>query len=326
MFGTIRSLRTTRTNRLVVAALSSALALALLLALGGCGGKTSTPAPTEPPVAGGESQSAFPVTVTDDSGREVTIESEPMRIVSLAPANTEIVAALGLLDRLVGVTSVDDYPAEVADIDVVGDFAGPNLEAVAAAKPDLVLATGGIQADVITQLEDLGAVVVAVDPADLDALFSSIEMVGKVTGTPGEAAELMGSMRSDLDDVREAVSGETPVPVFLEIAQDPLFTAGPGTLLHDLIITAGGANIVTEQGYVAYSVEQLVAEDPVVYLATRGSMSNPEDLASRTGYSDITAVRTGRIYILDDNLVSRPGPRVVEGVRQIAEALHPDAF
>lgn len=300
--------------------------LALLLALSGCGdGRQDASAPESP---GGETQqtAAFPVTVTDDSGREVTIDSEPMRIVSLAPANTEIVAALGLLDRLVGVTSVDDYPAEVADIAKVGDFAGPNLEAVAAAKPDLVLATGGIQADVVAQLEDLGADVVAVDPGDLESLFSSIEMVGAVTGARDGAAKTIASMHETLDEVSTAVSGATAVPVFLEIAQDPLFTAGPGTLLHDLIITAGGANIVTEEGYVAYSVEQLVAEDPVVYLATRGSMSNPEDLESRAGYSSITAVRTGRVYVLDDNLVSRPGPRVAEGVRQIAEALHPELF
>jgi iron complex transport system substrate-binding protein len=300
--------------------------LALLLSLAGCAGDEQD---VQQPESGGQQTQgtdAFSVTVTDDSGREVTIESEPQRIVSLAPANTEIVAAVGLLDRLVGVSSADDYPPEVSGIAVVGDFSGPNLEAVAAAKPELVLATGGIQADVVGQLEDLGAAVVVVDPADLESLFASIEMVGAVTGSRNAATDVVSSMRDELDEIAGVVANATPVPVFLEIAQDPLFTAGPGTLLHDLITTAGGANVVTEEGYVAYSVEQLVAEDPVVYLATRGSMSNPEDLQSRTGYSGITAVRTGRVYVLDDNLVSRPGPRVVDGVRQIAEALHPDLF
>jgi iron complex transport system substrate-binding protein len=133
-------------------------------------------------------------------------------------------------------------------------------------------------------------------------------------------------MRSDLDEITVAIGDAAPVPVFLEIAQDPLFTAGPGTLLHDLIIAAGGDNIVTQEGYVAFSVEQLVAEDPAVYMATLGSMSDPDDLASRPGYADIDAVKTGRVYVLEDNLVSRPGPRVIEGVRLIAEALHPEAF
>ncbi len=323
MYGASGTARTARTARTFTAAL---LALVLALALAGCGGTSETAAPETGAPEAQAPAPAFPVTVTDDAGREVTVESEPQRIVSLAPANTEIVSALGLIDRLVGVTSFDDYPPEVASIDIVGDFASPNLEAVAAAEPDLVLATAGVQADVVGQLEDLGAVVVAVDPADLESLFASIEMVGAVTGATGEADLVVSSMRSDLDEITAAVGDETPVPVFLEIAQDPLFTAGPGTLLHDLIIAAGGANVVTQEGYVAYSVEQLVAEDPVVYLATLGSMSDPEAVASRPGYADIDAVRTGRVFVLEDNLVSRPGPRVVQGVRQIAEALHPDAF
>jgi iron complex transport system substrate-binding protein len=313
--------RTTRQARTILAA--SALLFALLLA--GCGA-AGTDAGTSAETPATEAAAAFPVTITDDAGREVTIESEPQRIVSLAPANTEIIAALGLIDRLVGVTSFDDYPPEVASIDVIGDFASPNLEAVAAAEPDIVLATAGVQADVISQLEDLGAIVVAVDPTDLESLFGSIVMVGQVTGTAGEADTIVSSMRSQLDEITVAIGDATPVPVFLEIAQDPLFTAGPGTLLDDLITAAGGANIVTQEGYVAFSVEQLVAEDPVVYLATLGSMSDPDDLASRPGYADIDAVKTGRVYVLEDNLVSRPGPRVIEGVRLIAEALHPEAF
>lgn len=303
-----------------------AFVLLLLPALAGCASGEPTASDGATPTQPDATAPAFPVTVTDDVGREVTVDAEPQRIVSLAPANTEIVAALGLLDRLVGVTSFCDYPAEVDGIDVIGDFASPNLEAVAGAEPDLVLATAGVQADVVTQLEELGAVVIAVDPAGLEPLFDSIGMVGTVTGASAEADTLVSSMRAELDEIAAAVEGEPSVPVFLEIAQDPLFTAGPGTLLHDLIVAAGGTNIVTQEGYVAYSTEQLVAEDPNVYLATKGSMSDPDDLASRPGFAELTAVRTDRVAVLDDNLVSRPGPRVIEGVRQIAEALHPDAF
>ncbi len=308
---------------------AATLVVALMLAavpLAGC--TSASPVAEEPaPVAAAEDvAAAFPVTVTDDAGREVTIDSEPMRIVSLAPSNTEIVAALGLLDRLVGVTSFDDYPPEVEGLPVIGDFAGPNLEAVAAAEPDLVLATTGVQADVIGQLEDLGATVIAVDPVDLDGLFASIEMVGAATGASEAALALTTSMRDDLAAVTEAIGDAEPVTCFLEIAQDPLFTAGTGTLLDDLITAAGGANVVTEPGWVAYSLEQLVVDDPEVYLATLGSMSNPADLASRPGYSELAAVASGRVHVLEDNLVSRPGPRVVEGVRLIAEALHPEAF
>ncbi len=310
-----------RFNR-AAAALTLVVALVLSLALSGCGSPdTASETPEKAPEV-----SAFPVTITDDAGREVTIESEPQRIVSLAPANTEIVYALGLLDKLVGVTTYDDYPAEVADIAKVGDFVQPNIEAITAATPDLILATTGVQADVIEQLEGTGAIVVAIDPQTLDALYASIETVGVATGTSETATELTGSMIAELADISAAIAAEDPTACFLEIAQDPLYTAGSGTLLDDLIRAAGGTNVVTEAGYVGYSLEQLVTIDPTVYLATKGSMSNPDDLAKRAGYEKLTAVKDGRVAVLDDNLVSRPGPRVVEGVRQIAEALHPDAF
>lgn len=298
-----------------------ALMLVATLAVGalvGCAGET-----TQEPIA--TPTTSFPVTITDHAGREVTIETKPERIVSLAPANTEIVAELGALDRLVGVTTYCDYPAEVADIEKVGDFVGPNLEAIAALDPDVVLLTTGVQADVVTQLEALGASVIAIDPQTLDEVYEAIEMVGAVIGESGVAADTVASMQLQIEDIAESVEG-APVLCFLEIAQDPLFTAGSGTLLNDLIEHAGGENVVTEAGYVAYSVEQLVQADPAVYLATRGSMSDPSDISGRPGFDSLTAVEGDRVYLLDDNLVSRPGPRVAEGIEQIARALHPDVF
>lgn len=309
--------RTARTTRVIAAVL--ALLLAATLGLAGCNKADTAAEPaTEAPAA------AFPVTVTDDAGREVTVEAAPERIVSLAPANTEIVYALGMLDKLVGVTTYDDYPAEVADIAKVGDFVTPNIEAITAAQPDLILATTGVQADVITQLEGTGATVIAIDPQTLDALYTSIETVGKATGTAEAALELVDGMKADIKTIGDAVSAEEPTPCFIEIAQDPLFTAGKGTLLDDLITAAGGTNIVTAEGYVGYSLEQLVTDDPAVYLATLGSMSDPADLAKRPGYDKLAAVKDQRVYVLEDNLVSRPGPRVVAGIAQIAAALHPD--
>ncbi|MHB1017559.1 MAG: ABC transporter substrate-binding protein [Coriobacteriia bacterium] len=311
-----RQVRTkVRYVRTVALTLVAALALA---ALAGCAGQTAEE-PSAAPTA------AFPVTITDDAGREVTIEAKPERIVSLAPANTEIVAELGALDRLVGVTTYCDYPAEVADIEKVGDFVGPNLEAIAALDPDVVLLTTGIQADVVTQLEALGASVIAIDPQTLDEVYEAIEMVGAVIGETEAAADTVASMQLQIEDIAESVEG-APVRCFLEIAQDPLFTVGSGTLLNDLIEHAGGENVVTEAGYVAYSVEQLVQADPTVYLATKGSMSDPSDIAGRPGFDSLTAVAGDRVYLLDDNLVSRPGPRVAEGIEQIARALHPDGF
>jgi len=289
----------------------------LVAGLPGCGERDVE---LEAPATG-----TFPVTVTDDAGREVTIEARPERIVSLAPANTEIIAALGATDRLVGVTTLCDYPPEVADIEKMGDFVQPNLEAIAAAEPDLVLVTTGVQAEIIDKLEALGASVVAVDPQSLEEVYASIATVGAAIGEPGAAEDLVESMRLQIGQVSESVES-APVRCFIEIAQDPLFTAGAGTLLNELLEVAGGENVVTEEGYVAYSIEQLVQADPEVYLATKGSMSNPSDIEQRPGYANLAAVEAGRVAVLDDNLVSRPGPRLAEGVLQIARALHPEAF
>jgi iron complex transport system substrate-binding protein len=303
-------------SKWIKAALLSALIIGVL-ALGGCGSKTEEVA--KPATA------SFPVTVTDDVGRSVTIASKPERIVSLAPANTEILFGLGALDRVVGVTTYDDYPPEVSTIEQVGDFVTPNLEAITAATPDLVLVTTGVQADIIEQLEKTGAVVVAVDPQSLDALYASIEMVGKAIGESENAATVVQEMKDELASIQDAIDA-SPVRCFVEIAQEPLYTAGTGTLINDLIEQAGGENVVAEAGYVAYSLEQLLTDNPDVYFATKGSMSDPSTLKDRAGYSKLAAVTGDRVFVLDDNLVSRPGPRVIQGIRQIAEALHPDAF
>jgi iron complex transport system substrate-binding protein len=301
----------------------SMVALAAIVALGGCGAPVAGRAPD---AARRPAASGFPVTVTDDASRTVTVAAEPERIVSLAPANTEIVFGLGRGDRLVGVTTFDDYPARVRSLPKVGDFANPNIEAIAGARPDVVLVTGGVQAEVIAKLERLGTRVVVVDPRDLDGVFESIAMAGKVLGAEPEARRLTTRMRSDLDDVRRAVGGRKPVATFVEIGWNPLFTAGKGTLLDDMVTAAGGSNVVTQSGYVGYSAEQLVKDQPYAYLGTVSSMGDPELLEGRPGYDALTAIETGRLFPLDDNLVSRPGPRVVEGVRKIAEALHPEAF
>lgn len=315
-----RTTRTTRTMRVTLLALVLALAVSVA-ALAGCS-QPQAAAPEKPQA----SAPAFPVTITDDASRTVTVKAAPERIVSLAPGNTEILFALGLGDKVVGVTSYDDYPAEVKDIAKVGDFAGPNLEAVAAADPDIVFATTGVQADVITKLEELGATVVAVDPQNLAGLYADIAEMGQVTGTSAEADKLVADMKADVEEVKTAVKDAEPATAFVEIGQNPLYTVGATTLLDELVTIGGGTNVVTEPGYVPYSTEQLVKSDPQVYLVTLSSAGDAAAVAKRPGYSGIAAVKDGRIIILDDNLVSRPGPRIVEGLKQIAAGLHPDAF
>ena len=310
-----RSARTTAHRFALVAV--AALALSALI---GCTAPAEKPAAEAPKAVA----ATFPVTITDDASRTVTIKAEPQRIVSLAPANTEIAFALGLGEKVVGVTTYDDYPAEVTKITKIGDFTTPNIEAIAAAKPDLILATTGVQAEVLAKLEALGATVIALDPQNLDGVYGAIERTGKATGAISQAAALVDGMKVDVDAVVKSVEATDAVTAFVEIAQNPLYTAGTGTLLDELITLAGGKNVVTQPSWVAYSAEQVVKDNPAVYMATKGSMSDPAQLSQRAGFSELSAVKNGRVVILDDNLVSRPGPRVVEGLKEIAAALHPD--
>ena len=315
--------RTARTWACLAAVAVAAALLALPLV--GCG-NTAASGAAAPVQAAPAKAAGFPVTITDDASRTVTIATEPKRIVSLAPANTEIVYSLGIFDRLVGVTTYDDYPAQVKSVAKVGDFQTPNLEAIAAAKPDVILVTGGVQADVISKLEAIGAKVVVVDPQTLDGVFAAIGTVAKVTGTTAKGEAVVADMKAQLADIADKVAGAKPVRAFVEIGWNPLYTAGPGTLLDDLLTQAGGVNVVKQKGYVGYSVEQLVKDQPDVYLGTLSSIGDPATMAKRPGYSALPAVKAGKVFSLTDDLVSRPGPRVVQGVLEIAKALHPDVF
>jgi len=314
---------TRTTNRTACVVLTATLLAALAaIALTGCA-TSSAPSSSTPAASSANAAAAFPVTITDNSSRSVTVKTEPARIVSLAPANTEILFALGLGDKVVGVTSYDDYPSQVASITKVGDFAGPNIEAVAAAKPDLILATSGVQADVVKKLEALGATVVVLDPQTLSGVYTDIERVGKVTGTSSKASTLLGGMKADIQSIQAAVAASPTVSAFIEIGQNPLFTAGKGTLMDELITLAGGTNVVTQPGYVSFSSEQLIKANPEVYLATKGSSSDPSAIEKRPGFSAISAIKSHRVVILDDSIVSRGGPRIVDGLKAIALALHP---
>jgi iron complex transport system substrate-binding protein len=323
-----RSASATRATRFAAAAriaVALVAALALALAAAGCSGGPSAPV-TGAETSGTAGPSTFSATITDDASRSVTVKAVPQRIVSLAPAATEILFALRLGDKVVGVTSYDDYPSQVASITKVGDFAGPNVEAVAATKPDLILATSGVQADVVKKLEALGATVVVLDPQTLDGVYTDIDNVGKITGATEFAEEVIGGMKADVVGIQQAVANSPKASAFIEIGQNPLFTAGKGTLMDELLALAGGTNVVTQPGYVSYSAEQLIKSNPQVYFATKGSSNDPAAIEKRPGYSQMTAVKTKRVVILDDSLVSRGGPRIVLGLKQIAAGLHPGAL
>ncbi len=305
-------------RRLVLLGCLAAVALVALLAAG-CGGDEPAAEPTP---------SAGSITITDDAGQQLTLAKPAQRVVSLAPTQTELVFAVDGGDRLVGVSDFCDYPAEAQEIEKVGDFSSPNVERIVALEPDLVVAATGVQATVTERLAELGVPVAVLDPATLDGMVSDLQKLGALLGTEQRAQELADELGATIQDVEDKLAGVEPVAVFFEIYGKPLMTAGSGTMIEDIVTRAGGENIgsAAGEGFPEFSLEVLVREDPQVYIAVKGAQSDPGSIAKRAGYAQLSAVKDGRVFVMDDNLVVRSGPRAVEGLVQVAEYLHPDVF
>lgn len=310
-----------------------ALLLVLALAAAACGGEEEGPAagvtPATPAAPG---PATFPLTLTDDEGVEITLEAPPDRIVTFAPSNTEILFALGLGDRLVGVSGkYDDYPPAARKIEEVGgagEFGvDPNVEKVVSLEPDLFLTIAGGE-HWKERLRELGIPVFTVNATDFQDLLGDIATVGRLTGAVEEAEALTAEMAAEAEEVRAAVATEPAVSCFFEVYYvPPLTTVGPNTFLFDLLELAGcdPVSAGARSDYPSWSVDRLVAESPEVYLVASESGVSPEAVADRPGFAGIEAVREGRVVLVDSDLVSRPGPRVVQGLRILAEALHPGA-
>ena len=281
-----------------------------------------------------QTAAAYPITVTDDAGREVTLAAEPEQIVSLAPSNTEIVCALDACDRLVGVTDYDDYPAEVVEIDKVVNVAQVDVEAVVAAEPDLVLAAGNelTPTPVIDQLAGLGLPVLVLYPQSLDEVTADIELVGEAIGRAEAAAELVEGMQARVEAVEDAVTGLDRPRTFYEVSvyEGTIYTAGSGSFLASLIETAGGEPVTGDSLSTSIEIEDLVAADPELILlgdATYDETITPESVAARPGWDAMTAVHHGGVVVVaEDVVITRPGPRIVDGLEALARAIHPDAF
>lgn len=266
--------------------------------------------------------------------RKVEVERTPARIVSLAPNLTEILFALGLEERVAGVTIFCDWPAGAREKPKVGGFVNPSLEAVTALDPDLVLATadGNRRQDVLS-LEALGLVVFVVDTRSFDDIEESILVVGRLTGREGKAEEIAGSMRRRRRRLRNVIGDRKRPSVFIALDRNPLVTAGEGTFVDELVRLAGGRNIVSSSPvkYPVYSMEQLLAADPDVIVAATGRTAGSRREAVQRwkelpGGSGLGAVRGGRVYEVGEGDFFRPGPRIIDSLERMAAILHPEVF
>ena len=274
-----------------------------------------------------------PGTFTDDMGREVSIDKIPQRIVSHVPSITETLFALDLGERVVGVSDYCNYPPEAGLKPSVGNYFNPSIETIIAQDPDLVI-TDGYSEGLIPQLESLGVTCVVIDPEDMDGILKSIELVGKVTGTEGRAREVIKSMRDRILRVTTAAEDAPQVRVFYTFATTNLsnpWTAGPGSFADSLITMAGGENIAAnaQSAWVQFSIEALCHADPEVILvdASHGTaVMSEEALRAHPAWRELTAVKQGRVHIIDGDLVNRSGPRIVQGLEEIAKIIHPELF
>ena len=267
--------------------------------------------------------------MTDDAGRRVALPERVDRVVSLAPNLTEIVFAVGAGDRLVGRTSYCDYPPEAKAVTEVGDTLHPSLERMISLKPQLVLISTASQLEVFTrQLQSQNIAVFVTDPHDLEGVFRSIEQVGQILGHEEQAKLLVQKLRERTDAVQQAVKQKQPVRIFYQLSAEPLYTAGHDAFVTDLIRRAGGISVTAgvPGAWPKYSNESALAAKPdAIILPTGASMGTGNSMVAEA-LRQSPAVREGRVYKINDDHLARPGPRAVDGLEEMARALHPDAF
>lgn len=276
------------------------------------------------------------LTVTDGEGNPFTLPQPAQRIVSLAPSNTEILFALGAGSQVIAREDFSNYPEQAASLPSIGGNMGSyNLEEIAKLEPDLILASPLSTAEAIQSLKEITPnVFVVPNPTDLEGLYQNLQTVGVLTGRVSEAEVLVSDLRARAAVVQEKLSGVTDKPVvFYELdATDPAkpWTAGPGTFIDLLIGLAGGENLGGKlQGeWAQISQEELIVQNPGVILlgdALYGGIT-AESVAARPGWEAIAAVQNGQVHPFNDDLVSRPGPRMIEGLETLAKLFHPDLF
>ncbi|MBM7583832.1 iron complex transport system substrate-binding protein [Bacillus pakistanensis] len=315
--------------------------LVLLLSFGvlaGCGQSDSNDGAKkkENPQTVETEKAEFPVTIKDASDKEVVIEKKPERIVSLIPSNTEIAFSLGLGDEVVGVSDFDTYPKEVANKEKIGgmDF---NLEKIISLNPDLVLAHGSSahnSTEGLQQLRDSGIKVIIVNDAkSFEEVYNSIEMVGKATGEVKKSKEIISDMKGKIANIKEKaaeITEDEMKTVYVEVSPAPeMFTTGKNTFMNEMLEIINANNMAGNlDGWVKIDQEAIIKKNPDVIITTYGYYTEDPagQVLSRDGWKDINAVKNKQVFDVHSEIVTRSGPRLAEGVEELANAIYPEVF
>lgn len=281
------------------------------------------------------------VKATDALGKTVTLSAPASKVVSLAPSNTEILFAIGAGVNVAGVTSYCDYPAEAKKKPQIGDYHNPSLEKIVALKPDLVVGAHGNPLELVEELRRLGIPVFTVNSKTLDEVLRDIRTLGDLTGHTKDAEALVSSLQKRIDAVTSKTNGlaasQRPRTLFLGGWEPPVFTPGPGTFIHDLIVLAGGQNVAVDAPrgtWTQYSLEMFVVRAPEVLVGTYGPGDDPavrtsgrlERLRTMEGWRAMPAVKQGRLGLVYVDAVLRPGPRLIDALEEMARIIHPELF
>lgn len=307
------------------------------------GAKAST---SELPVAREEAEvdvvaetQSFPVTVKDYQGRDVTLTKQPQRIISLLPSHTETLFALGAGQQMVGCTSLCNYPPEAKELKQIA-LANPgsiSVEALVALQPDLIVTGGDYHRQLAAQLETLKIPVLALESQSVADIEKAMLGIGRATGHPNQGKALIDRLKQEIAQLQKQIKlfqkAQRP-RVFYRVWDQPLMTAGPHSFIGELITLAGGENVFAdvEPAYPQVSEETLILRNPEVIVMPRmkegpaDTRQVIENLRQRPGWSEMAAVKEGRVYLIEDDVISRPGPRVVQGLQKLAQALYPEAF
>ena len=272
---------------------------------------------------------AFPVTVEDALGKDITLEEAPDRIVSLTPSNTEILFGLGLDEEIVGVNDNDNYPEQVEEKTRVGGIEY-NIETIISLQPDVVFAhesgLSGIEGAMIEQLESSGIKVFVVeDAADFEETYETIEEMGELTGKEAEAEEVIASIKEKLTEIQSRLEGAEPKTAFMVVGGAPdIYVVGQNTFMNEMLEAINVDNAVEQDGWVMYSPEEFVAADPDSLVFTYEG--DDEIIKSNPAFAVMKAVQNNAMTVVDGDTTSRQGPRIAEGVEELARAIYPEVF
>ncbi len=268
------------------------------------------------------------LTMVDNRDREVVLEKEPLRIISLAPNVTETIFTLGAQDKLIGRTDYCDFPAEAADIASIGTLLQPSIEKILELNPDIIIASTHFSNELLTKLTELNLTVIVIDEmGSLDGLFQNILDIGLIVNKVQESKGVVFQLETRIAAVKAKLSGLKKPDVYYVISYGEYgdYTAGGDTFISEIIELAGGNNIAKDSIGWSYSLEKIVEKNPDLIICSQ-YYNTKEGIESSTGYKELPAVKNGNLFTIDNNLVDRQGPRIADGLEALAKIFHPEIF